>query len=91
MSRRRSQPFRPYRRSPRSAKTERSLPPLKTPFEPPVYVLGDIVYCMDNSDRAITKIESKEYEWCYCWRLVIGQGEGCTMEGTLVLFDVFKD
>lgn len=92
MSRRRSQPFRPYRRTPRSAKTERdSYSSLKrTPFEPPVYALGDVVYALDKTDRLITKIESRGHEWSYCWRLLVGQGEGCSLESYLVSLDVFR-
>jgi hypothetical protein len=90
MSRRR-QAFRPYRLSPRRAKTDRCpQSPKITPFEPPVYCVGDIIHCLDKSSRAITKTVARERVWIYHWKQINGDGEGMTEERCLVLQDVFK-
>lgn len=79
------QPFRPYRLTPRASKTDRyeSSLPCITPFDPPEYLPGDIVYCHDKTNRAITHVVARRRVWVYHWVLVTGMGEGVTMESAL--------
>lgn len=86
---RNSQPFRPYRRTdPTPFRHER---PKLTPYEPPIYHVGQVVCCSDGSDREIQKVTARDRLWAYEWRDNNSLSSGVTVERYLIKLDVFNE